>query len=275
MFVNSPQNDTASEAIDSEAGSRADSELEKLRKPTASSSRGSDRSSDDFADIRHGLLSINIVKAKIPQMDETSFITYVPILGAMALLFTCDIYYITVRVVQVKKYQQRTVSAVWQPSILYDSMVGDAVEANPETTSNDSETYEQEDEHEIGGLSNMDASFNLNLKESKQILKRDVLFKSKTTLKTSGIELRWDESFEYVLSEKEYDENKQEGIVPKVVIVQLLLKKKDQLGFRQSTIGIVNVPLADIIRSKHIHRQYTVLGAQGTTMTASLNWQSF
>ena len=96
MFATTPKGDGNVDATESDGS---------LRRASIASSIASDRSdASDFGHVRHGLLSINIVKAKVKQLNETNLITYIPILGAMALLFTCDIYYITVRVIQVKKH---------------------------------------------------------------------------------------------------------------------------------------------------------------------------
>ena len=103
-----------------------------------------------------------------------------------------------------------------------------------------------------------------------------ILFKSSTTPKESDVDLRWDERFEYVLSEAEYDEDKQmeRGLPPKAVVIQIILKMKGLL--RQEVLGVVNVPLDDVIQSRHIERQYHVLGGlSSTTVSAVLNWQSF
>ena len=120
-------------------------------------------------------------------------------------------------------------------------------------------------------------SFNLGVAHSRKIKKSDVLFASKTSLKRSDAELRWDETFEYVLSENEFDESKQANMAsPKAVVVQFLLNIRDIFSLRKETIGVVNVPLSDVLASRHIERQYNVIGARGnTTLTAQLNWQSF
>ena len=147
---------------------------------------------------------------------------------------------------------------------------------------------EKNEEDADGALPNLrglfrsvSSSINLDigLAESRIIKKKDVLFKSKTSGKmTESGDIVYDESFEYVLSENQYDETRQVTMnkAPMEVVIQFLLKLKDGFGLRTETVGVVNVPLTDLLASKHIERQFNVVGARGnTTITASLNWQSF
>jgi len=72
-------------------------------------------------------------------------------------------------------------------------------------------------------------SFNIGVQETRQVPKADILFVSKTTTKVSDVDLRWDERFEYVLSEAEYDENQQmeRNLAPKAIVIQVILVRPD------------------------------------------------
>ena len=285
-------------------------------------------SNSEFASLRHGLLSLTIIKAKVtPKSNGSSIVTYVPFVGAAGWIFEKDYYYVTVRVVQVNRYRNEPSSpARWQPARLYTrnsesfepvppaSELNDSWEDRDTRNDDDDEDDDQgvclyEDEKAETMIINEEAtasypaagretntgdadqriaqraraftrqqqSFNLGVANSRRINKSDVLFASKTTLKRSDVELRWDETFEYVLSENEFDDARQANMAtPKAVVVQFLLNIRDQFSFRKETIGVVNVPLSDVLASRHIERQYNVIGARGnTTLTAQLNWQSF
>lgn len=48
------------------------------------------------------------------------------------------------------------------------------------------------------------------------------------------------------------------------------------LGLKKEILGVVNIPLDDVIASRHIERQYHVIGGlSSTTLSAVIHWQSF
>ena len=231
-------------------------------------------SQSDFATMKHGLLGLTIVKAKV------------------ANAYVYGNVKAKVRVVQVDRYRdsESNREKLRAAESLFASERGDGVEDGVDEGEAegagefDAAPVGEDAAVDVGAPTGVDlrrvhlreASFNIGVQESRAIPPAAILFKSSTTPKESDVDLRWDERFEYVLSEAEYDEDKQmeRGLPPKAVVIQIILKMKGLL--RQEVLGVVNVPLDDVIQSRHIERQYHVLGGlSSTTVSAVLNWQSF
>ena len=228
-------------------------------------------SDGEFAGLSHGLLTVRVSKAKV-SAREGSWLTYVPVVGLAGLVLQKSYYFVVVRIVQVSKYSDdddhhapangpgaapAPAPAAWRPeSGLYqreDAAQGEQVDDDDAIAFGaegwgGARDVDDDGAEVIPGMSVIRtiSTYSLGmigLAESRKIKKKDVLFKSRTSAKPAldvG-DIVWGESFEYVLSENDYDETRQitQNREPMEVVIQLILKIKDQFGLRREVRPLV------------------------------------
>lgn len=183
----------------------------------------------EFATMKHGLLSLTIVKAKLANAHVYGHA------------------YAKIRLIQVDRYRDSE-SNREKLRAAQSLFVGEDDDRGPDFSDDGGDAVASDDDEshiETGNLSDgsyslgtmhlrpssplRKQSFNIGVQETRQVPKADILFVSKTTTKVSDVDLRWDERFEYVLSEAEYDENKQmeRNLAPKAIVIQVILVRPD------------------------------------------------